>query len=239
VAYYFLIKLSPIFVPPLLFWVWIRRLCGEDWNPRPFLRFFFAGAILVLPLFFVEQYLSRQLGNDGDTATTALREGFLITALPEEVGRALLLAWWVVRRRGFARPRWIISVAVALAMGQVAVENLAHFYFTTHGAEERLEVWLMRVLFCVPTMGFYGLAMGVMAAWKLARQENWVSGLFEGAVIAAIGHGLYDSALIFITDNPEFGPYTIYAMVPITAAVMIVCYLPVRQYYTEVAAQSA
>ncbi len=233
-GYFFLIRLAPILVPPLLFWVWIRRLGREDWDPRPFARFFLSGAIAILIWAIVGHYLGRWLGGEGTTPLAALRQGFLMAAIPEEIIRALLLLWWIRKQRGFATPTWIVSVAVALAMGQVALENLIYFYFNHRDAEERLETWLFRVVFCVPTMGFYGFTTGVMAAWGRLRRRNWTVCLAAGTVIAIVGHGLYDSALYIVANHAAWEPYAPYAAIPVAAIAMVICYVPIRRRYNEI-----
>jgi RsiW-degrading membrane proteinase PrsW (M82 family) len=222
-----LLFLAPVIVPPMLFWAWICRLDAASFDPRPFATFFIAGGALAIPLVPVEHVLELGVAGLENPAAWALARGFVVAALPEETARAAFLAYFLWKRRGFSSPRWIISAAVALAMGQVLLENALMWYAHVDQFEQ-FSNWILRALFCVPTLGFYGFAVGVAAAWRHARCENWAKGLLSGLAIAIVAHGLYDAAVFYAEKTLAGVEYAEALIIPLAAAVVSLCWFAVR-----------
>jgi hypothetical protein len=237
---------SSALVPPLLFWMWLRWRMEDGLDPRPFAKFFIAGAALVAPLALVEHGLSAWLREDPvllallrrqeDPIGTALRTAWIAAAIPAEFSRAFLLGVAIYWRRGFARPKWIVAVSVALGMGMAGAESILRVY-TQFDAFNRIQTVVLRALFSVPTFGAYSLAVGVSTAWWVSRNKDWRIGMTIGIVIAVIGHRFYDSSLMILMQHIRAldSELWIYAIIPVAAIAVSMAFLPVRAKYREVA----
>lgn len=213
------------FLPPLLLWIWVRRKIRDDVDPDPFLGYFMAGTVLLLPVAAVEYWLSIRIGSIEHPIWTAVIKG-LIAGFVEETSRALVLAWLIYRRRGFAKPRWIIAVSLALAMGAVAAETLV-MVATQYDVVKFLEIVLVRAVVAVPVMASMGLAVGVLAASPYSCGERWVPGLLTGLGLAIMVHAGYDSGLYIMV--PFVDPaYFSYASVLMAGLAVVLAFLPVR-----------
>jgi RsiW-degrading membrane proteinase PrsW (M82 family) len=231
---YPLAKLWPVVLPPLGFWLWLRWQTNEDLDPRPFLKFFVAGALACFPIALFERALFDRIGDVDRSIAGTVVESWFIAAIPEELARAGLLAYGIVKRRGFAEPAWIIGAAVALSMGQAALETAFLAYAHPEGPE-RIGIFLVRAILCVPTMGTYGIAMGVLAAWERCRGGDWRLGLAAGLGLAVLGHGIYDTSL-FMVGRLLGEPAATYVSVLIAAIVVTIVFLPVKSRYASIVA---
>lgn len=215
------------FLPPVLFWMLLRRALRDDYDPRSFQKFFVAGMVLTVPMGVAEYALGKVIGTPTSSVAAGLMNGFVLAAIPEEVIRALLLVYWVRRARGFADPKWIIGGSVALAMGQVAVENTAWIYLHTHDVAQQFHIFMTRTLLSVPTLGVCGLVAGVATAWAYGRSENWMRSLGSGLLLAVVVHGIFDSA-VFIASGRT--------ILIATVSAMLLGYIPIHARLTALTA---
>lgn len=220
------------FLPPLLFWMWLRRALRDDFNPSPFQKFFIGGLVLAFPVGIGEYVLSKVIGPQGNVVAAGVVNGVLLAAIPEEISRALLLAYWVRRERGFAQPKWIIGGSIALAMGQVAIENISWIYFHTHDLGQQIQIFIARTIFTVPTLGACGLVVGVTTAWSHAHGENWMRAMGSGVLLAIVAHGIYDTSLL-IGDRTLHGTALGRLTMIVAIGVMLLSYIPVHARLTE------
>jgi RsiW-degrading membrane proteinase PrsW (M82 family) len=213
------------FLPPLLVWLWVRWKVRDDVDPTPFMKFFIFGTLLGVPLAFIELPLVGWSRTFSATTIRAVLEG-LTAGVVEEMGRVAVLAYAIYRKRGFARPRWIIGVSLALAMGFVAVENLFWLSIQQDGVG-LLRTILHRTLLTVPVAAALGLTVGVMTAWWQMRGESWMRGMVAGVGLAIVVHVLYDAGLSISAEIVDKS-YSDYAAFAIAVLAVMLAFLPVR-----------
>jgi RsiW-degrading membrane proteinase PrsW (M82 family) len=229
VIYVLLLKCWPVVLPPLAFWIGVRRFSNEDFDPRPFAKFFVGGALLCLPVGLFEYYLERWIVTPNNILPEPLVKGLMIAAVPEEAARAALLGYWIGRAPAFVRPSWIISGAVALSMGQAAIESglraLAHT-----NTFDRAEVLVLRAVLSVPTLGACGLAIGIATAWEHFIGKDWREGMLNGLALAIVGHAFYDCTL-FALEKVASDQSASYIGVPVAAATFVIVVLPLKSRF--------
>jgi len=228
-ALFLLCKLGAALVPPLLFWMWVRRTLRADVDPRPFLNLFMVGAVLVALVGLAGNFVLARLGEPADPVSRALQEGWLYAAIPEEATRAIALGIWISRRRGFAPPKAIIGAALALGMGAIAMENLIRFYQIGDGIDG-YQILIQRPLICVLLIGGTSLAIAVPTAWRQAHAGDWRLGLAAGFGLAVLAHGIYDS-VVLMSDQLVPERFVQFASVAIAVAALAISFLPVRSRF--------
>ncbi len=224
-----LCKLSAVLVPPLIFWMWIRRTLRAGLDPRPFLELFLGGAVLVALVGMAGNFVLGHLGEPAAPLSRALQEGWLYAALPEEATRAAVLGFWIAGERGFADPKAIIGAALALGMGAIAMENLIRFHQITDDVSH-YQILIQRPIISVLLIGGTSLAIAVPTAWRQARGEDWRLGLTAGLALAVLAHGIYDSAVL-MSDHVLPGQYVPLASIAIAVAALSISILPVRSRF--------
>jgi len=228
-ALFLLCKLAAAVLPPLLFWMWVRRTLRADPDPRPFLNLFMVGAVGVALVGMAGNFVLARLGEPADPVSRALQEGWLYAALPEEATRAIALAVWLSRKRGFAHPKAIIGAALALGMGAIAMENLIRFHQITDDVDG-YQILIQRPLICVLLIGGTSLAIAVPTAWRQACVGDWRLGLAAGLGLAVLAHGIYDSAVL-MSDHVLPEQYLQFASIVIALTALAISFLPVRSRF--------
>lgn len=223
------------FLPPILFWMLLRRALHDDYDPAPFQKFFIGGLALTFPMAIAEYILGKAIGTPTNAIAAGLVNGFVLAALPEELGRALLLVYWIRRARGFADPKWIIGGSIALAMGQIAVENVAWVYLHTHDFAQQIQIFIARTILSVPVLGTCGLVAGVAAAWAYGRSENWLRTMSSGLLLAVVAHGIFDSTVL-IVGRTQHGAISGRTHLIAAVGVMLLGYIPIHARLTALTA---
>ena len=113
-------------------------------------------------------------------------------ALPEELAKALVLMFIVLRHEDVRRPIDAVPLALGVALGFATIENM----FMIVDEPDWGATAASRALIAVPGYAFYGLIMGFFAARFLTdrRRRHLVSLL----AVPVLLHGLYDVPLLTI-----------------------------------------
>lgn len=136
-----------------------------------------------------------------------LAEAFLCAAIPEELGKFLVLYRYSARHREFNEPMDGVIYGVAASLGFATLENI--LYVSSHG----MGVAVLRALTAVPGHAFTGAVMGYFVGRALFVSPDAGSGargrLLGLSLLAAILlHGLYDYPLLVAENFHKLGPGT-------------------------------
>lgn len=178
--------LAPVLI--ILFYIYFR----DKYEKEPLRLLFFsllAGAIIVLPVIFFEQWIS-SLKPTLNAVQGAAYDAFLVAGFVEEIFKYLalfLLIWW---NKNFNEKFDGIVYAVFISLGFAAVENI--MYVSDGG----MNVALVRAFTAVPAHALFGVRMGyffgIAKMYPEIRKANLIRAFFYPFML----HGIYDFILM-------------------------------------------
>ena len=199
-----MILITAAILPAILLWIYT---CRRDAQPEPMsqmLKAFLYGALICLPVSFVEQGISVLLFGPGGSPTTlagSTIEAFLVAAVPEE-GFKLLALWLILRKNPYFDEHFDgIVYAVCVGLGFAAIENLG--YVLGH-ADMWLSVAISRALLAVPGHYAFAVFMGYYYSLYYFGQKS-TQNLLCIFLIPVLAHGCYDAFALTGTVEPVLG----------------------------------
>ena len=191
-------------LPAILLWL---NTCRKDAQPEPMsqmLKAFLYGALICIPVSFVENYISGTLfaseGSPSNLIGSTL-EAFIVAAVPEE-GFKLLALWLILRHNPFFDEHYDgIVYAVCVGLGFAAVENVG--YVMMH-ADAWLSVAVTRALLAVPGHYAFAVFMGYYYSLYHFGQKS-AKNLLSIFFIPVLAHGCYDAFALTGTVEPLLG----------------------------------
>lgn len=135
----------------------------------------------------------------------ALGVAFLGAAIPEEVGKFLVVFYFMLRHEDMRQPLDALVLSVMVSLGFATIENLYYVF----GAENWTETAMLRAVTAVPMHATVGVVMGYFAARHATPQVTSRYWLIAMLVVPTILHGLYDYPVFAVqqvmTLDPEHG----------------------------------
>jgi RsiW-degrading membrane proteinase PrsW (M82 family) len=199
-----MILIAAAILPAILLWLYT---CRKDAQPEPMsqmLKAFLYGALICIPVSFVENYISGTLfaseGSPSNLMGSTL-EAFLVAAVPEE-GFKLLALWLILRHNPFFDEHYDgIVYAVCVGLGFAAIENVG--YVLMH-ADAWLSVAVTRALLAVPGHYAFAVFMGYYYSLYHFGQKS-AKNLLSIFFIPVLAHGCYDAFALTGTVEPVLG----------------------------------
>jgi RsiW-degrading membrane proteinase PrsW (M82 family) len=179
-------SLAPVFI--ILFYIYFR----DKYDREPILlllKLLVAGALIVLPIAFMEKLLTGMmppLGRVGEAAYHA----FIVAGITEEVFKFAVIYLLVWRSPQFDEKFDGIVYAVFVSLGFAAVENI--LYVLQNGYQTAM----VRALTAVPAHALFGVTMGYYLGIARMYEELRSSYLSKAVLIPVILHGIYDFILM-------------------------------------------
>ena len=197
-----LLSLAPVFI--LAIYIYIR----DKYEKEPvsiLLKTLFAGAIIVIPVIFVERLLAGLYQSDNIYFSASYR-AFVIAGFTEELFKFAALYVLIWTHKEFDELFDGIVYAVFISLGFAGVENI--FYVSQFG----FSTGLIRAITAVPAHMLFGVAMGYY--FGLARftpGKNTIV-FIKALLLPVLLHGLYDFILFSVNTYLLlfFIPYVIY-----------------------------
>lgn len=151
------------------------------------------GMLSVLPIFFVERFLSSL--NPFDGVDGALYTAFVVAGCVEEGFKLLFLYWLIWRNRYFDEYFDGIVYAVFVSLGFALVENVMYVF------SGGLNTGIMRALLSVPAHFLFAVVMGYFFALaKFYRNRTW--NMLLAFIAPMLLHGIFD-ALLMVAEVSE------------------------------------
>jgi RsiW-degrading membrane proteinase PrsW (M82 family) len=199
-----MILITAAILPAILLWLYT---CRKDAQPEPMsqmLKAFLYGALICIPVSFVENYISGMLfATEGSPSTLigSTAEAFLVAAVPEE-GFKLLALWLILRHNPFFDEHYDgIVYAVCVGLGFAAVENVGYVLMN---ADAWLSVAVTRALLAVPGHYAFAVFMGYYYSLYHFGQKS-AKNLLSIFFIPVLAHGCYDAFALTGTVEPVLG----------------------------------
>ncbi len=181
-----LISLAPI----ILILVYIYKRDKYEKEPIGLLvKAIVAGALIVIPILFVEGFLTKPNGFSNDILT-AFYEGFFVASFTEELFKYLAFILIIWRNRNFNELFDGIVYAAYISLGFAAVENL--FYVFSYG----YEVGALRAFTAVPAHALFGITMGYYFGLARFNEKKRTKYLWLAIILPILLHGYYDFCLM-------------------------------------------
>jgi len=164
-----------------------------------------AGAVIVIPIIFLEKFLGR-FAENMSFYTNAAYTAFIVAAFSEEIFKYFALYYLIWRNPNFNEKFDGIVYAAFVALGFAAVENI--HYVMSFG----MQVGYSRAFTAVPAHALFGVTMGYyfgLAKFYPKKQSKYLA---LSLLLPIILHGIYDF-ILFANFNYYmliFIPFIIY-----------------------------
>ena len=187
---YIFIALAPIVI--ILFYIYFR----DKYEKEPIkilLLTFVLGAITVVPVIFIEKFLSgywESKFSDTHSFSTAAYSAFVVAAFTEELFKFIVFVAIIWRNKNFNERFDGIVYAVFISLGFAAVENV--LYVVGNG----LPTGILRAFTAVPAHALFGISMGYFLGLAKFSKQNKGLYMLLSLSVPIILHGLYDFILM-------------------------------------------
>lgn len=176
-----LIALAPVII--ILFYVYFR----DKYEKEPIgllLKGLLFGALIVIPIIFVEELLSKASDSPFYTA-------FVVAAFTEELFKYLVLILAFYSSRHFNERFDGIVYAVFISLGFALVENILYVI-----GNSSMQVGIMRAFTAVPAHAIFGVIMGFHLGLAKFGDKNKTFQIALALIMPIFLHGIYDWLLL-------------------------------------------
>jgi RsiW-degrading membrane proteinase PrsW (M82 family) len=190
---------------------WLAYYLRKDAHPEPkkmIIKIFFWGALVTLPVFFVQiglTYLLAQI--NFDATLKALVYWFLVIALSEELFKYSVVRLKVMNSPELDEPLDIMLYMVIAALGFAAVENILYLFspvgqlsFSTM-VNRTLMVTLVRFIGATFLHTLCSATIGYSLAISFCQVKRKYLSFAAGVIMAMLLHGLYDLSIITLNGS--------------------------------------
>jgi len=181
-----LASLAPVFI--ILFYIYFR----DRYEKEPLgmlVKAVLAGILIILPVIFVEQWLSA-LSPFSEKLGVAAWHAFVVAGFTEELFKFLALYLLIWKSPSFNEKFDGIVYAVFVSLGFAAVENVLYVM------EGGMQTAAIRALTAVPAHAIFGVSMGYYLGVAHMYQELRKPYLQRALTIPILLHGIYDFILM-------------------------------------------
>lgn len=163
----------------------------DKYEKEPVKLLFFAllaGAIIVIPILFVELFFSK-IGDAFNGLLAAAWNAFVVAAFSEELFKYIALYLLIWKSPEFNEKFDGIVYAVYVSLGFAAVENI--LYVTGNG----FSTGLTRAITAVPAHAIFGVTMGFYFGMAKFYEKEQARLKRKALVLPIVLHGIYDFIL--------------------------------------------
>ncbi len=200
----FLIALFPIII--FAFYIYVSDKYEKEPIKLLIVGIIF-GAIISVPIGFVEKYLEKFLPSTNNFAQ-AFYLSFVVAAMTEEIFKFIVLYFLIWRQKNFNEPFDGIIYAVMISLGFAMTENILYVINPQIGG---ISTAFERAIFSVPAHGFFGVTMGYFFALAKYEPPQKIKYMVYAFLFPIILHGLFN--FILLCDIPfVMLLFTVYAV---------------------------
>ena len=207
---------------------WLLYYLSKDKHPEPkkmILTIFLWGALITIPVFFVQIGLKSLLDNISmNTFAKSLVYWFLIIALSEEFFKYLVIKIKVINSPHLDEPLDIMLYMVIAALGFTAVENILYLFTPIGGMSfnvlvgRTLTISFIRFIGATFLHTLCSAVVGYSLAFSICEAKRKYIPVIIGVIMATILHGLYNFSIITLDGYMKF---VIPAIIILTLAFLV------------------
>ena len=181
--------------PVILLLLYLYKRDKYEKEPKKLLaKALIFGALTVLPVFFIETWLSGYWDNKynypANKLLTAAYDSFIVAAFTEELFKFSVFIIFIWSNKNFNEKFDGIIYAVYISLGFAAIENIMYVFGSGIGTG------LIRAFTAVPAHTIFGITMGYFLAWaKFNPSKRFIYIALSISVPIAL-HGFYDFILM-------------------------------------------
>lgn len=185
---------------------WLFYYLGKDLHPEPrrmIIKIFFWGALITVPVFFVQIGLASLLGKTNfNPIITAIIYWFLVISLSEEIFKYLVVRIKILNSPDMDEPLDIMLYMVVAALGFSALENILYLFAPIDQLSfnalinRTLVITFIRFVGATFLHTLCSAVIGYALAISLRDQINSRKEAITGVIIAVLLHGLYDFSIM-------------------------------------------
>ena len=187
------IALVPVFI--LLYWIYYKDACEKE-PMHMLVKAFFSGcgvAIAIIIFGVILIFLGIESTSEFHSVSDALKTAFLEAAIPEEIGKFLVLYFLIWKSKYFDEHFDGIVYATFVSLGFAALENI--FYVFDGG----YATGLVRAFTAVPGHFLFGVVMGYyFSLAKFGDIQLRRRNILFAITLPILLHGAYDAILMSI-----------------------------------------
>lgn len=208
--------------------IWLFYYLAKDAHPEPkktILKIFLWGALITLPVFFVQIGLTYLLNlADLNSVATAFIYWFLIIALSEEIFKYLVVKFKVLNSSDLDEPLDIMLYMVVAALGFAALENILYLFapidqLSFNDALNRtLLLSFVRFIGATFLHTLCSALVGYFVAISLFDRKNRSMEAAVGITAAVALHGLYDFSIMMLSGDLKY-------IVPAITLLALACFV--------------
>ncbi len=158
------------------------------------------GALVAVPIAAAELMIGVSIAAFDGLFLRSAFHALFVAAVPEELGKFLILMLLVLRHEDFTRPAQAVFLGTAVALGFAGIENV--LYVTD--AADWAATAVARLISAVPMHAATGLVMGYFAALAAAfpsRRVPYMAAMLGGPIAL---HAAYDFPVFVLVEMGVF-----------------------------------
>jgi RsiW-degrading membrane proteinase PrsW (M82 family) len=146
------------------------------------------GFSVAIPIAGIASLYAPEIATIKDVRLHAAAVAFFEAAVPEELGKLLVVICILLRHEDLRRPVDTIVLTVLVGLGFATIENLYYVF----SSENWTETAMLRALTAVPMHATVGIIMGYFGARLILANRTTLRLLAPMFFIPTILHGMYD-----------------------------------------------
>lgn len=200
--------------------IWLFYYLRKDLHPEPkkiILKLFFYGAIVTIPVFFIQLGLSELLDQaktsgilDGFPMIADIIKWFIVIAFTEELLKYLVVRHVIAKNPELDEPLDIMLYMVVVALGFAALENILYLFSPIDNMSFDQ---ILKITITISFVRFIGATLlhtlssaliGYFLALASVRADKKIRLTVTGILLASLLHGLYNFSIITLSSPMNF-----------------------------------
>jgi len=146
------------------------------------------GFTAAIPIAGVASLFTPSFSSIADLHLYAIAVAFLEASLPEEIGKILVIYYFLLRHEDVRRPLDVVALSIVVSLGFASIENIYYVF----GSADWSGTAMVRAVTAIPMHSTMGIIMGYYGAQYLTATRSKRRSLLLMFLWPTVLHGLYD-----------------------------------------------
>lgn len=146
------------------------------------------GFTAAIPIAGVASLFAPSFSSIADLRLYAIAVAFLEASLPEELGKILVIYYFLLRHEDVRRPLDVVALSIVVSLGFASIENIYYVF----GSADWSGTAMVRSVTAIPMHSTMGIIMGYYGAQYLTATRSKRRSLLLMFLWPTVLHGLYD-----------------------------------------------